>query len=87
MKTLGPILGGLLVVALLVFAAMRSQRVLEANPAALALLGQDARKPDSRKVVGSVFSDLFDKASRQAALSFAASAASAADRSAPMYLA
>ena len=28
MKTLGPILGGLLVVALLVFAAMRSQRVL-----------------------------------------------------------
>lgn len=29
MKTLGPILGGLIVVALLVFAAMRSQRVLE----------------------------------------------------------
>ena len=49
-----------------------NQRVLEANPAALALLGQDARKPDSRKVVGSVFSDLFDKASRQAALSFTA---------------
>ena len=47
-----------------------SQRVLEANPAALALLGQDARKADSRKVVGAPFTDLFDKASSQAALSF-----------------
>ncbi len=47
-----------------------SQRVLEANPAALALLGQDLKKLDSRKVVGASFSELFDKPSRQAALSF-----------------
>jgi len=46
------------------------QRVLEANPAALALLGQDIKKLDSRKVVGANFAELFDKASRQAALSF-----------------
>jgi len=46
------------------------QRVLEANPAALALLGQDGRKSDTRKVVGAVFADLFEKNSRQAALSF-----------------
>ena len=47
-----------------------SQRVLEANPAALSLLGQDLKKPDSRKVVGASFPELFDKPSRQAALSF-----------------
>ncbi len=47
-----------------------SQRVLEANPAALALLGQEVKKLDSRKVVGANFAELFDKASRQAALSF-----------------
>ena len=47
-----------------------SQRVLEANPAALALLGQEAKKQDSRKVVGVAFAELFDKASRQAAMSF-----------------
>ena len=47
-----------------------NQRVLEANPAALALLGQDIKKLDSRKVVGANFPELFDKPSRQAALSF-----------------
>ena len=47
-----------------------SQRVLEANPAALALLGSEAKKADSRKVLGANFTELFDKASRQAALSF-----------------
>ncbi len=47
-----------------------NQRVLEANPSALALLGQDIKKLDSRKVVGANFTELFDKASRQAALSF-----------------
>ena len=47
-----------------------SQRVLEANPAALAMLGHDLKKPDSRKVIGGNFAELFDKASRQAALSF-----------------
>ena len=49
-----------------------SQKVLEANPAALALLGQDGRKFESGKVLGSAFSDLFDKPSKQAALSFVA---------------
>jgi transcriptional regulator PpsR len=48
------------------------QRVLEANPAALALLGQEGRKSDTRRVVGAVFSELFEKNSRQAALSFVA---------------
>ena len=47
-----------------------SQKVLEANPSALALLGLDGRISDNGKVLGSVFSDLFDKSSRQAALSF-----------------
>jgi transcriptional regulator PpsR len=47
-----------------------SQRVLEANPAALALLGQDPKKLASGKLVGVGFADLFDKASRQAAMSF-----------------
>jgi hypothetical protein len=47
-----------------------SQRVLEANPAALALLAHEQKKLDSRKVVGGNFVDLFDKGSRQAALSF-----------------
>ena len=46
------------------------QKVLEANPAALALLGHDGRKSDHRKVIGAAFADLFDKASRQAVQSF-----------------
>ena len=44
-----------------------NQRIIEANPAAAALLGKDARK-----LVGAGFSDLFDGASRQAAQSFMA---------------
>ena len=44
-----------------------NQRIIEANPAAAALLGKEARK-----LVGAGFADLFDGASRQAAQSFMA---------------
>jgi transcriptional regulator PpsR len=44
-----------------------NQRIIEANPAAAALLGREARK-----LVGAGFAELFDGASRQAAQSFMA---------------
>jgi transcriptional regulator PpsR len=44
-----------------------SQRIIEANPAALALLGKPVKK-----IVGGAFADLFDDASRRVAQSFVA---------------
>ena len=48
---------------------LSNQRLVEANPAALALIGADAKK-----VIGRAFDELFDEGSQQAAHSFIAAA-------------